>query len=70
MKSHISRSGTITADDVINFKGNHDEYLRGQGIEEINLHRAVGEQSRGLFTVRKTPKQLLQIFGHASHGSG
>jgi hypothetical protein len=32
----------MTADGVVNFKGSYDEYLRSQGIEEVNLQRAVG----------------------------
>ena len=42
ISSLATRIIDMTADGVVNFKGSYDEYLRSQGIEEVNLHRAVG----------------------------
>ena len=42
ISSLATRIIDMTADGVVNFKGSYDEYLRSQGIEEVNLQRAVG----------------------------
>ncbi len=42
ISSLATRVIDMTADGVIDFKGSYDEYLRSQGIEEVNLQRAVG----------------------------
>ncbi len=41
ISSLATRIIEITADGVIDFKGSYDEYLRSQGIEEMQLQRAV-----------------------------
>ena len=42
ISSLATRIIDMTSDGVVNFKGSYDEYLRSQGIEEVNLQRAVG----------------------------
>ena len=42
ISSLATRVIDMTADGVVNFKGSYDEYLRSQGIEGVNLQRAVG----------------------------
>ena len=42
ISSLATRIIDMTADGVVNFKGSYEEYLRSQGIEEVNLQRAVG----------------------------
>jgi len=42
ISSLATRIIDMTPDGVIDFKGSYDEYLRSQGIEEVNLQRAVG----------------------------
>ena len=42
ISSLATRIIDMTADGVVNFKGSYDEYLRSQGIEGVNLQRAVG----------------------------
>jgi len=37
ISSLATRVIDMTADGVIDFKGSYDEYLRSQGIEEVNL---------------------------------
>jgi ATPase subunit of ABC transporter with duplicated ATPase domains len=42
ISSLATRIIEITAGGIISFKGSYDEYLRSQGIGEVNLLRAVG----------------------------
>jgi ATPase subunit of ABC transporter with duplicated ATPase domains len=42
ISSLATRIIDIRADGVINFKGSYDEYLRSQGIGEVELQRAAG----------------------------
>jgi len=43
ISSLATRIIDITADGVIDFKGGYDEYLRSQGIEEVDFQRAVNQ---------------------------
>ncbi len=43
ISSLATRIIDITADGVIDFKGSYDEYLRSQGIEEVDFQRAVNQ---------------------------
>ena len=42
ISSLATRIIDMTPDGVVDFKGSYDEYLRSQGIEKVNLQRAVG----------------------------
>ncbi len=42
ISSLATRIIDMTAEGVVDFKGSYDEYLRSQGIEELDLQRATG----------------------------